>query len=88
MADRAFNNLLISLTGVFVFTLALLDLGLIFIVVHPVDRLSRLADDISHGSLHVPELPVKGSDEISQLARSFNRMSQSLAQALHLHDPK
>ena len=37
MADRAFRTLLISLGGVCVFTLALLDLGLIFIVVQPVD---------------------------------------------------
>ncbi|MGA3324457.1 MAG: DUF3365 domain-containing protein [Terriglobia bacterium] len=82
MADRAFKTLLVSLSGVFVFTLALLDLGLIFIVVHPVDRLSRMADAISNGNLHVPELPAKGWDEIAQLARSFNRMSRSLTNAL------
>jgi protein-histidine pros-kinase len=88
MADRAFQTLLISLSGVFVFTLALLDLGLIFIVVHPVDQLARLADEISHGNLHVPELPAKGSDEIAQLARSFNRMSQSLTSALRINQPE
>ena len=82
MADRAFKTLLISLSGVFLFTLALLDLGLILIVVHPADRLARMADEISNGNLHVAELPAKGSDEIAQLARSFNRMSQSLAKAL------
>ena len=88
MADRAFKTLLISLSGVFVFTLALLDLGLIFIVVHPVDRLSRMADEISKGNLHVPEIPAKGSDEIAQLARSFNRMSQSLATATRFDQPE
>lgn len=84
MADRAFKTLLISLCGVFLFTLVLLDLGLIFIVVHPVDRLSRMADEISKGNLEIPELPVKGSDEISQLARSFNRMYLSLVKALRM----
>jgi HAMP domain-containing protein len=84
MANRAFKTLLISLSGVFLFTLVLLDLGLIFIVVHPVDRLSRMADEISKGNLNVPELPVKGSDEISQLARSFNRMYLSLVKALRM----
>jgi protein-histidine pros-kinase len=82
MADRAFTTLLISLTGVFVFTMALLDLGLILIVVHPVDRLSRLTDEISKGNLNVPDIPVKGTDEISQLARSFNHMHASLRRAL------
>lgn len=82
MADRAFKTLLISLCGVFIFSLALLDLGLIVIVVHPVDRLSRMADQISSGSFHLPEIPVKGSDEIAQLARSFNRMFQTLTNTL------
>ena len=81
MADRAYKTLLISLCGVFVFTLALLDLGLIIIVVHPVDRLSRMAEEISHGNLNVPDLPDKGWDEIAQLARAFNRLSQSLTMA-------
>jgi HAMP domain-containing protein len=84
MANRAFKTLLISLSGVFLFTLVLLDLGLLFIVVQPVDRLSRMADEISTGNLSVPELPAKGSDEISQLARSFNRMHLSLVKALRM----
>jgi HAMP domain-containing protein len=84
MANRAFKTLLLSLSGVFLFTLVLLDLGLIFIVVHPVDNLSRMAEEISKGNLHVPELPVRGSDEISQLARSFNRMYLSLVKALRI----
>jgi protein-histidine pros-kinase len=78
MADRAFKTLLISLSGVFVFTLALLDLVLIFIVIHPVDRLARIADEVSNGNLHVQELPVKGSDEIALLGRSFYRMFHTL----------
>jgi protein-histidine pros-kinase len=88
MADRTFKPLLISLSGVFIFTLALLDLGLIFVVVHPVDRLSRMAEEISHGNLHVPELPAKGSDEIAQLPRSFNRMSQSLTNLTGMPKPE
>jgi HAMP domain-containing protein len=83
LADRAFKTLLISLTGVFLFTLALLDMGLILIVVHPVDRLSRMAEEISRGNLQISDLPDKGWDEISQMARSFNRMHQSLMKALN-----
>ncbi len=82
MASSAFKTLLISLCGVFIFSLALLDLGLIVIVVHPVDRLSRMADQISNGNFHLQEIPAKGSDEIAQLARSFNRMFQTLTSAL------
>jgi HAMP domain-containing protein len=88
MADRALKTLLISLSGVFVFTLALLDLGLIFIVIHPVDRLSRMADEISQGNFHVQQIPDEGSDEIAKLARSFNHMSRSLATALGMSGPE
>jgi protein-histidine pros-kinase len=88
MANLAFNNLLISLTGVFVFTIALLDLGLIIIVIHPVDQLSRMADEISKGNLNVADIPVKGKDEISQLASSFNNMHASLRKALGMDTPK
>lgn len=86
IADRAFRTLMISLGGVSLLTLILLDLGLVLIVVRPVIRLSEMADQISKGNLRVPELPVKGNDEISQLARSFNRMYVSLAKAIRMLD--
>jgi len=70
--------------SVFLVTLVLLDLGLILLVVRPVSRLSAMADEISKGNLQVPEIPVKGWDEIAQLARSFNRMYVSLAKAIKL----
>jgi protein-histidine pros-kinase len=58
MADRALKTLLVSLAGVFVLTLVLLDLGLTLVVIRPVTRMSHMADDISKGNLNVPEIPV------------------------------
>jgi protein-histidine pros-kinase len=84
IADRAFKTLVLYLIGVFVVTLLLLDLGLALVVVRPVSRLSAIAEKISKGNLDVPEIPVEGSDEISQLARSFNRMYLSLVKAARL----
>lgn len=84
IADRAFKTLLVSLGGVFLLTIILLDLGLVFIVVRPVGRLSGMANEISKGNLRVGELPVKGKDEIAQLARSFNRMYLSLVKAMKM----
>jgi protein-histidine pros-kinase len=49
-----------------------------------VTRLSRTADRISNGDLNVPEIPAKGSDEIADLARSFNRMYLSLVKAIRM----
>jgi HAMP domain-containing protein len=84
IADRAFRSLMLSLGAVSLATLLLLDLAIFLIVIRPVTRLSRVADQISKGDLNVPELPAKGSDEISQLAQSFNRMYLSLVKAIRM----
>jgi HAMP domain-containing protein len=84
IADQAFRTLMIYLGGVALATLILLDLAMVVIVIRPVSRLAAAADEISNGNFNVPEIPVKGSDEISQLARSFNRMYVSLVKAIRL----
>jgi HAMP domain-containing protein len=83
-ADRALEGLVTELAALAVFTLVILDLLLIFTVIRPVTRLARLADEISNGRVTVEELPVRGRDEISMLATSFNRMLRSLRQAMKL----
>ena len=84
IADRSFWTLMYSLGGISLATLILLDLAIVMIVIRPVTKLSRAADQISKGDLSVPELDVKGSDEISQLAQSFNRMYLSLVKAIRM----
>lgn len=86
MADNAFQTFMLSLAGIFLVTLILLDVLLYFTVVRPVSRLSGMADQISLGNFNTPELPVAGGDEISKLAGSFNRMRRSLEKALHMLD--
>ncbi|HTV54871.1 MAG TPA: DUF3365 domain-containing protein [Terriglobia bacterium] len=88
MAKRAFTTLVVSLAVVFILTLILLDVGLVLTVIRPVRRLSLMADEISKGNLHFPELPAKGSDEVSELARAFNRMYRSLVKALQMLDSR
>jgi HAMP domain-containing protein len=65
-------------------TLAMLDLAIVLVVIRPVTRLARTADRISNGDLQVPEIEARGSDEISDLARSFNRMYLSLVKAIRM----
>ena len=84
MANQAFETLVISLAAVFLASLILLDLLLLFAVVRPLRRLSTMADQISVGQMDVPELPAGGSDEIAVLAGSFNRMRRSLDRALKM----
>ncbi len=47
-------------------------------------RLSAMADKISLGDFTVAELPVRGKDEVSALADSFNRMRRSLERAMKM----
>jgi HAMP domain-containing protein len=84
MADQAFQRLAIYLGAVFLASLILLDLVLLFTVVRPLRRLSTMADQISVGKMDMPELPVRGRDEIAVLAGSFNRMRRSLDRALKM----
>jgi HAMP domain-containing protein len=84
IADQAFKTLMLSLGGIFLLTLIVLDLVVGLVVIRPVTRLSSTADRISTGDLNVPEIPVTGSDEIADLARSFNRMYFSLVKAIRM----
>lgn len=84
LSAKAFRGLMTYLGLVGLATLIMLNVALNAFVVRPVARLSRLADRISKGELENTELPLKGSDEIAELASSFNRMKVSLAKALKM----
>ncbi|MGH9583815.1 MAG: c-type heme family protein [Bryobacteraceae bacterium] len=84
IARKAFNRLVIYLAALGIVTLIILDLVLITTVTRPASRLSKMADQISKGRMDTEELPVRGRDEISVLAASFNRMQRSLARALRM----
>ena len=88
MASRAFRQLMISLGVVGLITLVVLNLVLMMTVVRPVRHFATSADRISKGDMDVPELPVRGRDEISMLAAAFNRMHRSLSAAMRMLDDK
>jgi protein-histidine pros-kinase len=84
MAAEAFRRLIVSLVGVGLLTLLVLDALLYVTVIRPVSRFATRADEISKGQLDVPELPVRGKDEISVLAAAFNRMHRSVTAAMKM----
>jgi protein-histidine pros-kinase len=84
MANQAFVTLVSCLAGVFLASLILLDVLLLFTVVRPLRKLSTMADQISVGQVDMPELPTRGNDEIAVLAGSFNRMRRSLDRAMKM----
>ncbi len=56
-----------------------LDALLYFTVIRPVSRFAARADEISKGQLDVPELPVHGRDEISEILSAAGEPVQPLA---------
>jgi protein-histidine pros-kinase len=83
-ANAAFKTFMTSLTAVFVLIGVVLNLMLLAMVIRPVTKLSRLADEVSLGNMDVPDFRVRGRDEIATLADSFNRMKKSLVQAMKM----
>jgi methyl-accepting chemotaxis protein len=87
-ANRAFYTFMASLTGVFVVLFIILNIMLSYMIVRPITVMSDAADRMSTGDLEIPEFDESGRDEVSLLARSFNRMRRSLEKAISLIDQK
>jgi len=83
-ADQAYRNLIFFLIATFLLTIAALDTALYLIVILPLQQVSQAADRISKGETELPDLQVKGRDEIADVTGSFNRMRVSLAKALKM----
>ena len=84
-AHRAFRTFMVSLTVVFALIFIALNLMLWYMVIRPVTRLSKFADQVSQGeNMEAPDFAVTSRDEIGVLTHSFNRMKKSLVQAMKM----
>jgi len=83
-AWRRFTHVMVELIAIFVAMMVLLNLLLHFVIIKPVCGISTLATEVSMGNMDRPEMVVRGRDEISRLAESFNRMRRSLANAMKM----
>ena len=83
-AHSALKNFIYLLSGSFLFLFVTVNILLITLIVSPVRKLAAIADQVSLGALDAPEFPIQGSDEITALGQSFNRMRRSLVEALNM----
>jgi protein-histidine pros-kinase len=83
-AKNAFQTFMLSLTTVFILIGLALNFMLWRMVIAPVTRLSRVADQVSMGDMDAPDFPVNQRDEIGSLAQSLTRMRQGLVQAMRM----
>lgn len=83
-AREALQTFMGSLVVVFAIIIFILNVMLRAIVIRPVTKMSRIADEVSKGNMEAPEFSEHGRDEISILAASFNRMRRSLEKAMKM----
>jgi HAMP domain-containing protein len=83
-ADAAFRTFMTSLIAVFLLAFIVLNISLSVLVIRPIVRMSRAADEVSTGNMEIPEFAVTSKDEIGVLATSFNRLRRSLEKAMKL----
>jgi HAMP domain-containing protein/type II secretory pathway pseudopilin PulG len=84
MAQQGLMRLLINLLAIFLATMALIDIGLYFIVIRRLSRISNYAERISQGEMDLEQIPASGNDEVARVTRSFHRMHTSLKKALDM----
>ena len=85
-AEKTFYTFLILIIGVFVLVAILLNILLQYIIIKPIIKISEQADKVSMGELDIPELTLKGNDEVCSVSESFNRMHRSLVNAFAMLD--
>ena len=83
-ADQAFRTFMTSLMLVFLMAFAVLNVALSRLIIRPIVRMARAADQVSTGNFGVPEFSITGNDEIAVVATSFNRLRRSLEKAMRL----
>jgi protein-histidine pros-kinase len=83
-AHDAYVKFLLILVAIFVVVLAVLNALLHYLVLAPVARVTAMADAVSLGNENVEQYVKPGSDEISSLSVSFNRMRESLKHAMEM----
>jgi HAMP domain-containing protein len=84
IARKAYGSLMWAIAATFAAILVAINLVVYFLVIVPVRKLSGVAHQVSLGQLEGSEIPVRGSDEISELTAAFNRLFVSLSKALKM----
>lgn len=74
----------LSMSGVFVVVMVLLNILLSRMVITPVTKMAQIAEQVSMGDTSPPEYTHSGTDEIASLSASFNRMRRSLDNAMKM----
>ena len=84
LAQKTFYSFLISLGLLFSALFIVINITIRKLVLKPVMEMTKMADDMSKGSIGKEETKIQGKDEIADLGRSFNRMRRSVIKILQM----
>ena len=85
-ATQSFRTFMLSLAGVFVLVVVLLNAMLYAIVVKRVTRLAKIANEVSLGNMDAGDFKSRSKDEIGVLTDALGRMKASVVQAMNMLD--
>lgn len=83
-AARVRRDLLIAIAAMLLCVMLIINVSLYVLVIRPVRRIARIADQVSLGDTSAAEFPSGGGSELSALSAAFNRMRKSLDKALRM----
>ena len=84
LARKTFISFLISLAVIFLLLFFVINITIRKLVLKPVLRLTRMADELSKGNLNSAEIKVTGKDELAEMSAAFNRMRRSVIKVVQL----
>jgi protein-histidine pros-kinase len=84
LAQKTFISFMVSLAVIFLLLFLVINITIKKMVLKPVMRLTRMADEVSKGNLKTAEIKVIGNDELAEMSVAFNRMRRSVIKIVQL----
>ena len=84
LARKTFFSFLVSLAVIFLLLFFVINITIRKLVLKPVSRITRMADEVSKGNLKSAEIKVTGKDELAEMSAAFNRMRRSVIKIVQL----
>ena len=83
-AARVRREVLTAIAAMLVSVLLVVNASIYVLVIRPVRRIARIADQVSLGDTAAADFPRGGGPEVAALSAAFNRMRKSLDKALQM----
>ncbi|HEY4143870.1 Tll0287-like domain-containing protein [Pinirhizobacter sp.] len=83
-AGRVRRDVLIAIAAMLAGVWLVINASLYVLVIRPVRRIARIADQVSLGDTAAADFPSGGGPEVAALSTAFNRMRKSLDKALRM----